>query len=138
MTPVHLKVINRQTLSGEEPQALELVTEARYAFKNGIHYLLYDESELSGLDAARTTLKITPERVSIRRHGNTESLLQFEVGRRYTTQYPTPYGSMKLEMTTQALTVDISEGPKGHIGIRYTMMMQSSLESKNEIDIEIF
>jgi len=138
MTPVHLRVLNRQVQSGEEPQELELVTEARYAFKNGTHYLLYDESALSGLDAARTTLKITEDQVSIRRHGNQESVLQFQVGRRFTTQYPTPYGSLKLELTTQALAVNIAEGPKGTVQIRYTMMMQSTLESRNEIDIEIF
>lgn len=138
MIPVHVRVVNRQTQAGEEPQALELVTEAQYAFKNGNHYLLYDESVLSGLDAARTSLKIGEGRVTIRRFGNQESLLQFEVGKRFVTQYPTPYGPLKLELTTQSLTADIQEGPKGSILIKYTLMMQSSIESRNEIAIEIF
>ncbi len=138
MIPVHLRVINRQTISGEEPEELELVTEARYAYRDGSHYLLYDESVLSGLDSARTSLKINPERVSIRRFGNQESLLQFEVGKRFVTRYPTPAGALKLELVTQGLSVEIVEGPKGAVRVQYTMMMQSTIESRNEIMIEIF
>ncbi len=138
MIPVHLRVINRQTQTGEEPQELELITEARYAYKNGHHYLIYDESVLSGVDAARTSLKIGPEQVVIRRYGNQASLLQFEVGKRFITQYPTPYGPLKLELTTQKLTAEIAEGPRGTVSIKYTLMMQSSIESRNEIAIEIF
>lgn len=138
MIPVHIRVINRQTQTGEEPQELELVTEARYALKNGYHYLMYDESELSGLDASKTSLKIGPEQVTIRRYGNQESLLQFEVGKRFTSQYPTPYGLLKIEVTTQSLTADIQDGPKGTVFIKYSLMMQSSIESRNEIAIEIF
>lgn len=138
MTTVRLRVINKQTQTGEEPQELELVTEAQYAFKNGSHYFMYDEGALSGLDAAKTSLKVGPEQVTIRRYGNQESLLQFQVGKRFVTQYPTPYGSLKLELTTQSLTAEIHEGPKGTVLIRYTLMMQSSIESRNEIAIEIF
>lgn len=138
MIPVHLRVVNRQTISGEEPQELELVTEARYAYKDGSHYLIYDESVLSGLDSARTSLKISPERVAIRRFGNQESLLQFELGKRFVTRYPTPAGALRLELTTQSLWMKIMEGPKGTVAIQYTMMMQSSVESRNEIVIEIF
>lgn len=138
MIPVHIRVINRQTQTGEEPQELELVTEARYALKNGWHYLLYDESVLSGLDAARTSLKIGNGQVMIRRYGEQESLLQFEVGKRFVTQYPTPYGALKLELTTQSLEAHIAEGPKGTVAIKYTLMMQSTIESRNEIQIEIF
>lgn len=138
MIPVHLKVVNRQTQSGEEPQELELVTEAQYAFKNGSHYLIYEEGPLSGLDASKTSLKISPERVTIRRYGHQESVLQFQVGERFITQYPTPYGQLKLEMTTQRLVHDIREGPKGTVFIQYSLMLQSSIESRNEIAIEIF
>lgn len=138
MIPVHLRVVNRQTLTGEETQELELITEAQYAYKNGHHYLIYDEGVLSGVDAAKTSLKIGAEQVTIRRFGNQESLLQFETGKRFTAQYPTPYGSLKLELTTQSLKTEIQEGPKGTVLIRYTLMMQSSIESRNEIAIEIF
>ncbi len=138
MMPVHLRVVNLQSQGGEEPPELVLVTEAQYAYKNGNHYLIYEESTLSGLDAAKTSLKIGPGQVTIRRYGNQESLLQFEVGKRFITQYPTPYGQLRLEMTTQQLVSDIQEGPKGTVFIQYTLMMQSSIESRNEIAIEIF
>ena len=138
MIPVHLRVLNRQTLTGEEPQELELVTEAQYAFKNGSHYILYDESALSGLDSSKTTLKISPGKVMIKRFGNQESVLQFEVGNRFITQYPTPMGQFRIELTTQSLSMEIAEGPKGTVAVHYTMMMQSSIESRNEIKIEIF
>ncbi len=138
MIPVHLRVLNRQTLTGEEPQELELVTEAQYVYKNGNHYILYDESVLSGLDSSKTTLKISPGKVMIRRFGNQESVLQFEVGNRFVTQYPTPMGQFRIELTTQSLSAEVTEGPKGRVEIQYTMMMQSSIESRNEIIIEIF
>ena len=138
MIPVHLRVLNRQTLTGEEPQELELVTEAQYVYKNGNHYILYDESVLSGLDSSKTTLKISPGKVMIRRFGNQESVLQFEVGNRFVTQYPTPMGLFRIELTTQSLSAEVCEGPKGRVEIQYTMMMQSSIESRNEIIIEIF
>lgn len=138
MIPVHLRVINRQNQVGEESQALELVTEAQYTYKNDVHYLIYEENAFSGIDASRTALKISKDKITVRRFGNQESMLEFQVGRRFVTQYPTPYGAMRLEITTQFLETDIVEGPKGTAKVSYSMMMQSAIETRNEMEIEIF
>ncbi len=51
---------------GEE---IELTTAGRFYRKNGSYYIMYKESELTGMEGITTTLKVEDKRITLMRNG---------------------------------------------------------------------
>lgn len=133
---VTIKVRSVQKTRGEEEQVIELITEAQQETKDGLVYLAYEESDLSGIEGAKTMLEIGWDFVRMRRnfHGVTE--MRFELGKRSISEYHTPYGKFKLESLTKALKVVLE--PRVVIDVQYDISLQSMFESTNDLHIEVF
>ena len=137
MKNVMLKIRGKQTnLEGEE-NTIELFTEGKLYTKNGSYYLVYDETEISGMEGSTTTLKIQGKKVSMKRFGSNSSILIFEMGQRHRTEYVTAYGGMTLEVITDKVDVDISETGKGKINLFYKLNLANDMESDNHLTIDI-
>lgn len=137
MKKVMIRIKSSQTRKGEDPEIIEFMTEGKHYVKNGTDYIVYEETELSGMKGCTTTLKLTEDLVKMKRYGEANSELVFEKGKRHVSDYVTPYGNFKLEILTSVLKWNISEESKGRINIKYNLSMQSVVESANEMDIEI-
>ena len=100
--------------------------------------MVYDESEISGMEGTTTTLKIIDEKVHLRRLGNNSSLMEFEKGKRYRSQYKTPYGNMMMEMLTTNVNIFINENPfEIDIKIDYEILIKNMFEGKNSMRITV-
>ncbi len=133
--PVTIKVRSIQKTKGEEEQIIELITEGQIEYKNDRVFLSYEESDLSGIEGAKTQLQVGDDFVRMRRvyHGVTE--MNFELNRRNTSEYHTPYGKFKLESMTRSLAICLS--PKLRVDIEYDVSLQSMFESTNILHIEV-
>lgn len=137
MKDVMLKIKGKQkSLEGEE-SVIELITEGKFYNKNGAYYLVYDESEISGMEGSTTTLKIQGQKVSMKRFGNNTSKLIFEKGKKHVSEYETMYGDMTMEVMTNDLDINISGAGKGSIDLSYRLNILDSLESNNHLTIDI-
>ncbi len=137
MKKVMLKIKGKQNPVGDEADTIELITEGKYYIKNNAHYLIYEESQLSGMEGCTTTLKLKDYKVTMKRFGVSNSELVFEKGKRFISTYATPYGNFRLEILTKNLEYSIDERIKGHIHLKYSMSLQGLVEGTNELDIEI-
>ena len=137
MEHIMIKIKSTQIPQGEEPEHIEFMTEGKYYLKNGARYIVYDESELSGMEGSTTTLKITEEGIKMKRYGGSKSELMFEKGKRYISDYITAYGHFKLEILTKELDWHIDEHHKGSIYVKYDLSMQGVMESLNTLEIEL-
>lgn len=126
----------QKSFDGEE-NTIELVTEGKLYQKENALYLVYEESEISGLEGCTTTLKVSKDRVSMRRFGTAHSEIIFEKGRRFSTNYHTPYGDFRMEILTKEMETNISDTNKGDITIEYNISLQGMIESKNRLNIRI-
>ena len=137
MKEVKLTIKGYQTnLEGEENN-IEMITEGKFYKKNGVYYIVYDESELTGMEGSTTTLKIEGKKVSLKRFGNNNSKLTFEKGQKHITEYETFYGNMPIEVVTSNVDVDISDLGRGRIKLAYRLDISGVLESKNKLSIEV-
>ena len=103
---------------GNEP--VEVITPAKYYFKNGKHYLLYDEADPEERTFTHTTLKIRDDYLSVSRRGDNQSLLQIESDKRNVTYYASPFGSLHILLDGKSVVVDESESQisvKAHYGL---------------------
>jgi len=133
-----IKVIGTQRDAQGEENKIELVTEGNYYRKKDSLYLVYEESEISGMEGATTTLKIEGEKkVSMRRFGSTVSQLIFEEGKNFTSQYSTQYGNFEMKILTKKLYIEIGDGSKnGSIEIYYDVRITGLANTSNELKVE--
>ena len=88
---------------------VEVLTPAEYYFKNGKHYLLYDEVDSEDRSVTRTTLKIQDDCLSVSHKGDTQAHLLIEGNKRNVTYYATPFGSLHIVLDGRSVEVDASE-----------------------------
>lgn len=142
MKEIMLKIIGKQVSSdAEEEQQLEFVTEGKYYEKGESVYLLYDESEFSGMEGCTTSLKITGKNIKMKRFGESIGLdteIEFEKGKRFKGYYDTPFGSVEMEVLTNDVVNNIvkTEG-KGKLNIDYNISLRGLSEGRSILDIEI-
>ena len=136
---VQVKIIGIQKDAQGEENKIELVTEGSFFKKNDKYYLVYEESELSGMEGSTTTLKIEGEdRVGIRRFGSAKAEMNFEKGKTHSTAYETPYGIMEMNITTHRIAVAIEEDiPRMSVKIQYRIKVMGSEDTMNTLDIYV-
>ncbi|SKC58414.1 DUF1934 domain-containing protein [Maledivibacter halophilus] len=137
MKNVMLKIKGTQNPVGNNEDVIELITEGKYYDKDNARYLVYEESELSGMEGCTTTLKITDDKVELKRFGRATSKLVFEKGKRHVSNYSTPYGNFRMEILTKKLDLEMDEKEKRKISLEYRISLQGLSEGTNKLDIEI-
>ncbi len=98
------------TDAGGEAEPIEVITPASYYFKNGRHYVIYDEV-VEGLPGKiKNTIKITDDRLfEIRKTGLTDTCMVFEKDHIHMSSYQTPFGSIVLGIRTKDMNVEVRE-----------------------------
>jgi len=105
---VIITVKGEQILPGEQPDRTELVTEGRFLVQDGVFRLQYEESELTGMEGTTTEFLVADGQVVLSRRGTVVSRMVFEMGKKNSSLYQTPYGSMRLEIHTTTLRNDLT------------------------------
>lgn len=94
----------------DENEAIEVVTPATYYFKNGKHYIVYEEVVEGASGVIKNRIKITGEDcVEIVKSGLSNSHMVFEREKKNQTYYKTPYGQMLIGVNTRQLKIDYEE-----------------------------
>jgi len=117
---------------------IELITEGKLYVKNNATYVVYEESEISGMKGTTSRLKITEDCVIIKKIGRNNSELVFELGKRFKTLYRTPHGSLPMEIVTKKIEINKKTSYKNlEITIEYDLNISGLFEGKNSINIKI-
>lgn len=134
MEKVIVKVRGEQTGADGETNAIEVVAEGRHYEKNGLHYVIYDDHMAD--EAISTMLEIEPHRLHLRRNGAVAQDQYFMNGMESTSEYRTPFGSMKLSVLTK--NMEIAYGTvSGEIHVDYVMAVDGAWQSDNALHISI-
>lgn len=139
MKDIMLKITGRQ-FAEENEDRMEFVTEGKLYERNGSKYLVYEESEFSGFPGCKTTLKLTGDCLRMKRIGKRSEVgteLVFEKGKRFSSQYQTPYGALELELVTNEVKNNLSEEGLGDIDIDYQVNLGGIAEGHNKLRIEV-
>ena len=140
MKKIMMKIVGKQASDGDSDQ-MEFVTEGELAERNGALYLIYEESEISGMPGCKTRLKIKGDYVSMKRLG-TKTLpagteMEFAPGKVFTGPYDTPYGSFEMEVVTNSVENTLTAEGTGSVHIDYKMSLKGLVESHNTLSIEM-
>lgn len=123
---IHMK--SRQfPVDPEQPQdePLELITAGEYFFRNGTHYVLYDEMMEGFTEPAHNMMKVRPGMMEVRKKGVVNVNMIFEKDKKNIAYYQTPMGT--IEMDISATRVMTKENEKSiEIQAEYALGMNGS------------
>ena len=133
---VVLSIRGRQSYADQEPEVIELVTEGTMEFVGGGWNLSYEESELTGLQGTRTTLRVSPDTVRVIRTGECPSELLFETGKRNLSLYHTEYGDLSVVISTRSIRSTLTDDG-GELNVSYAVEIGSSPVGVNQLSLNI-
>ena len=126
-----------QSLNDDPPEVIELVTEGLLAKEGeGAYTLSYQESELTGLEGTLTTFQIEDGRITLMRHGEVNSQMVFEEGRRHLSMYNTPYGALAVGIKTHSMDCRMDDHG-GSIEINYAIEIEHAVAGQNLFQIQV-
>ena len=98
-----LQVRGVQKYEDQEPNTIELTTEASLTGEGGVLFLRYAESELTGLKGTETIFELRRDRVVLRRVGTVTSEMVFLPGQVHQSLYNTEEGALLITVRTTAV-----------------------------------
>ena len=140
MKDITLKIIGKQFSTENGEDQMEFVTEGKMYERNGSTYLVYEESEFSGMPGCKTTLKLSDGSIRMKRIGQGAAFgaeFVFEKGKRFTSNYRTPYGDFSMEVLTNDVVSNLSSEGFGDIHIDYHVSLSGMTEGRNCLSIEV-
>lgn len=117
-----------------DKEVIEYTTAGDYYIKNGAHYLIYEETELTGMEGVKTMVKIHDDSVLIKRYSEGASDLVVTLGKMEESFYRTPYGIFDMITFGRKLSVQADEDG-GRIHFTYDLTIKDLSESYNEMTI---
>jgi len=115
---------------------VELITKGTYKNDNSGHYIIYDETEMTGFGGeTTTTLKIEDaHKVVMTRSGGNNTRMVFEKGKHHFGHYETPYGGLNVGVFSENVRIDLNERG-GSIKIDYFLDVNNSGSHKHNFSI---
>ncbi|KKM10954.1 hypothetical protein SY88_10865 [Clostridiales bacterium PH28_bin88] len=131
---VLVRVKGVQTNDLGEKDTIELITPGQLFIRPDSYYILYNETEISGMEGTTTSLKVEPSRVTLNRMGTSTQKQTFEKGVLNQGCYVTPYGTMHISVIPSKVQVDLTD-MGGSINLEYELQVGQEKISNNELSI---
>lgn len=133
---VIISIKGSQNYDGQEPDVIELVTSGTFRAEDGCYTIVYQETELTGLEGTTTMLRIEGPRVTLLREGSVNSQMVFEEGRKHLSMYETPYGSLAVGIDTRRMKNTVGESG-GDLEIDYAIEIDNLLAGKSLFQLNV-
>lgn len=135
MKKVLISVKTMQYIDGQ-PEIIELITEGEYSKEQCCFVASYNESEISGMEGTKTTLKIEENALSIIRNGTTNSNLVFKKGLNHVSLYSTPFGALEVIIKPKKVFIDVDD-KGGKVELEYRMEASGVDSIDNSLELNI-
>ena len=133
---VLIHVSGLQTMDAEgDQEPIEIVVPGEYYFRNGSHYLRYEEILEDFAEPTINYIKISPKGMEVRKKGVVNVHMVFEQGKKNMTYYTTPYGT--IEMGIAATNLNLEENDSGlNMKVDYALDMNQEHVADCCLDIQ--
>lgn len=120
----------------DKDEAVEVISPGQYYYRDGKHYITYDEilEDMEGV--SNCILKISEKQIDIIKKGVNNVHMIFEVNAKNTTLYETPYGDLQIGIYTTLIDIK-EEEDKIIIEINYSLDINYSKVSDCQITLKI-
>ena len=140
MKNILLKIIGKQLSYDMEEIQMEFITEGQIYEQDETLFLMYEESEFSGLPGCKTKMEFAGDQIKMSRLGKGvghETEIEFQKGKRYKGYYDTPFGAIEMEVLTNDIENNLTIDGKGSVHIDYHVSLKGFAEGRNSLNIEV-
>jgi uncharacterized beta-barrel protein YwiB (DUF1934 family) len=119
---------------------MEFITEGQIYKKDEALYLVYEESEFSGMPGCMTMLQFVGDEIIMSRYSDGEGFeteIKFQEGKRFKGYYDTPYGAVEMEVLTNEIKNNLCVSGQGSVNIDYDISLKGLTEGRNKLNIEV-
>lgn len=120
---IHVRGLQMVDEEGNEP--IEIVVPGEYYFRNGSHYLRYEELFEDFQEPTVNYIKVSPRGMEVRKKGVVNTHMVFEQGKRTLTDYATPVGTIQMGISATRLSLEEKENSLD-IQVEYALDMNES------------
>ena len=128
---VMISIRGLQFLEDETDDNIETVQQGEYFFRNGSHFLLYEEYLEDFPEPVKSVIRIRGNELTLTRKGPLNVQMNFTQGKKTLTRYRTPYGAMTIYQYVADCTIRIEAREKG--GERFDFFDENKGESEEWI-----
>lgn len=133
-----LIALNSQSVhDGTPDDPVEMITAGRYYKKNGVYYISYQETVITGGDPGRTTVKVEPDQVTILRFGPISGQLVFQRGKKHLSHYDLDVGSLSMGIYTRILEKSFDDRG-GHLRLHYDVEIDNLLIGETSLELQVY
>ncbi|MCM1135583.1 MAG: DUF1934 domain-containing protein [Clostridium sp.] len=104
----------------EDADAVETITPADYYWKNGSHYVVYDEMTEGFADTTKNIIRFREAYLEVFKRGPINVRMIFEENKKNITTYQTPFGNILIGVDTEAVQVNEQENQIS-VQVAYTL-----------------
>lgn len=122
----------------ENEDNIELIIPGMYYFRNGKHFVCYEETDEETGNVTKSVLKFTENYVDLIRRGANSSHLTFEKGKTHHSYYNTPMGDLFIGVCTNDIIFNSSDEASFNIEIFYSLEMNNQKVSDCNVQILIY
>ncbi len=120
---------------GETDDAMRLVTTGTLSGEKDKWKLRYEENQTDPKEKRRITMTMDSGVVTMARDGSWGTNMVFHQGRRFETNYNTPFGAFGMGIFPTQVNYTVNESGDGEIALRYQLDIQGQFTSVNDLKI---
>ncbi len=133
---VVLTIIGKQFYENQEPEVIELVTEGSLEQIPGGWDIVYQESDLTGMEGVTTCFRVEGDKITLTRSGKLHSQMVFQVGLLHESLYKLEFGALMIAVCATSLEYDITAGG-GTVDLTYGIDIEQSAGGVVEYHLDI-
>lgn len=126
----------QQSFIEADKDNVEMTTTGDFSYEDGLYYIDYDETEMSGMEGTQTSIEIGSDYVSIQRSGAMNTDMLFMQGRKTYSMYHTPFGELLVGIYTSKLEI-VTHDRCCTLYIEYDIEINDKPNGRNSIEINV-
>ena len=109
MEKVTIKITGNHSDTQKETVGVEQIFEGEYGFRDGSHYVFYEEKSDQYPRPVKCRIKYKGDLLELVKGGPGGTGMCFEVGKRNEVLYRSPFGDLMLENETESIVMEEEE-----------------------------
>jgi uncharacterized beta-barrel protein YwiB (DUF1934 family) len=106
---IHVQGLQLMGEADDDQEPIEMIVPGQYYFKNGSHYLRYEEMMDDYDEPTINYIKMSPRGMEVRKQGLVNVHMVFEQGKKNMSLYTTPYGTIRMGIAATNLELNEEE-----------------------------
>lgn len=131
---VLISVKGLSTSPENESDTVEIISPGEYYFRNGKHYVMYEELLEGQTEMTKTVIKMADDFMEVTRKGPVAVHMMFERNKKNVTYYNTPVGSLLIGI--EASKIDFT-ADEDEIVTKVLYSLEMNYEHISVCDIEV-